>query len=182
MKRAFITIIVWIAALAALACEECGGPSIEAYIIDDGTPKTNIRCTPNGKIAMSVNPKIPYMVTLANPKNGWWEALTIYEPNEEFVEGEPIFLSGSSTGKYFIHNSMVGFETRTYGESHPLRAKPSSKGKVVCKLGPNSVLVHPIDLANDEEVGMWIKVKTDDGREGWIELEMICSNPLTTCP
>lgn len=165
--------------LMMLCCLTAAAQSgLWCYTIDDGTPQTNLRETPGGKVVMSFKPSIPYMVELADkPVNGWWRVLFIEEAHEDFVEGEPIKLHGSKKGTYWIHNSMVGFSTRNYGDTpYPLRATPSKKGKVAYTL-KTETFVHPVDFKGD-----WVKVKTGDGHQGWIESVMLCDNPLTTCP
>ncbi|MBO7609605.1 MAG: hypothetical protein J6S96_05340 [Muribaculaceae bacterium] len=152
----------------------CDDAELFAYLCDSSGTPTNIRCAPNGAVAMTINSKESYMLELSNPINGWWQLEAIYDPVEDDA-GIP--LHGSKTGKYYIHYSIVGFSTRNYGQDYYLREYPSENSKATFNFH-DEILVHPIEMTNG-----WVKVKTSDMKHtGWIESEMICNNPLTTCP
>jgi len=140
--------------------------------INDNNPPTNIRSAANGKVVMSLPDTCSYMIGLTSPKNGWWRVEWI-EAAEEATEIE---LKGSSSGTYWIHNSVVACSTRNYGNArYCLRDKPSKKGKATYWF-TDEQLVHPVSFN-----GYWVEVVLD-GHKGWIENEMLCDNPLTTCP
>ena len=169
-KRLFFLAIGLIAVLST-TCEES---VIFAYLCDESGTPANIRCAPNGAVAMTIDSKESYMLELSNPENGWWQLEAIYDPVEDDA-GIP--LRGSKTGKYFIHYSIVGFSTRNYGQDYFLREYPNEDSNITYRFH-DEILVHPL-----EAIEGWVKVKTYDMKHtGWIESEMICDNPLTTCP
>ena len=169
MKKLFLVALATIACLSAIAQKEIG-----AYISDDSGTPTNIRNAPGGQIVMSLPDTCSYMMTLSNPRNGWWRV----EDVECAENATDIPLVGSSKGEYWIHYSVVGFTTRNYGNQRLcLRAEPSKKSKAVHWL-VGETNVHPIDATKSTD---WVKVEAN-GHQGWIPSEMMCYNPLTTCP
>jgi SH3-like domain-containing protein len=161
--------------LVAVAAAQAGDNRLWAYI-DDKDSTTNLRNAPGGRVVAVVINNAAHEVVLDKPTNGWWQ---VYEVNNvENPDDTTNYLVGSDTGRYWIHSSVVGFDTRNYGTSTilPLRAKPSSDARVTHRMrGEHHV--SPIDVDGD-----WVKVRTADGHEGWLEQEWICPNPLTTCP
>ena len=141
-------------------------------MVIDPTP-TNVRQSPNGKIVMTLNNDCSYIVTLSEPVKGWWHLLSV-ENAEEAIDIE---LTGSTTGNYWIHYSVVSLATRNYGnERWCLRSNPREKSKAVYYFD-SEILLHPLQIK-----GEWIKVITSDGKHtGWIKEEQICYNPLTNC-
>lgn len=141
-------------------------------MITDSDAVTNVRSAPNGKVVMTLPDTCSYMLTLTEPSNGWWRV----EDIECAENATDIALQGSPTGKYWIHHSVVGASTRNYGNQRwCLRAKPSKKSKATYWF-TGEIVVHPLKMS-----GEWIKV-TINGHTGWIQSEMLCDNPLTTCP
>ena len=62
-----------------------------------------------------------------------------------------------------------------------IRTQPSRNAALV-KITEPSYLAE-IELRPLEIRGKWIKVVTTDKRyTGWMPIDRICSNPLTTCP
>lgn len=145
-----------------------------AFICDNDGDFTNLRSAPRGAVAMQLPTENTYIVDISNPLNGWWQVDFVAEATED----EPVELVGSSTGKYWIHNSVIALSSRNYGgERWCLRARPDGYSKAVYYYSEET-LFHPVDIKGD-----WIKVRTTDGlHTGWIELIDLCDNPLTTCP
>ena len=170
IRRLFL-IFFW---LTVSLTATCGDAYIFAHLCDySGTP-TNIRSAPGGAVVMTIDSKESYMFELSNPVNGWWQLDAIYDAVEDDA-GIP--LRGSKTGKYYIHYSIVGFTTRNYSQDYYLLESPDATSKVTYRFY-DEILVHPIEAKDD-----WVKVKTTDMKHtGWIKSEMICNNPLTTCP
>lgn len=169
VKRFLLFVMGLIVSLTA-TCDE----TIFAYLCDQSGTPTNIRCAPRGAVAMTVDSKESYMFELSNVVNGWWQVEAIYDAVEDDA-GIP--LHGSKTGKYYIHYSIVGFSTRNYSQDYYLLESPDATSKVTYRFY-DEILVHPIEAIDD-----WVKVKTTDMKHtGWIKSEMICNNPLTTCP
>jgi len=144
---------------------------VDAWV-NDNNPPTNIRSSANGAVVMSLPDTCSYMIGLSSPKNGWWRVEWI-EAAENAVE---ISLKGSPNGQYWIHYSVLGCSTRNYGNARwCLRDKPSKTGRPTYWFIDEQV-VKPISCK-----GEWVQVELN-GHKGWIEMEMLCSNPLTTCP
>ncbi len=167
MKRLLIIAIVLAGAVAAQA----GDLNMMAYVYD--TSPTNLRETPGGKVAYVLPTECHYVLTLDEVRNGWWSICWVNEVETDVAPR----LFGSSTGRYWIHYSVLGLETRNYGgRALQLRAKPSKSAKAVTTLRSSQV-VHPMDRS-----GEWVKVKTLSGKVGWLPEWELCDNPLTTCP
>ena len=149
-----------------------------AYICDNSGTPTNVRNAPNGKVVQKL-PDIDggYVVSLLEVKNKWWKVdpiIDIYGDEEE----DKVQLKGSKTG-YWIHYSVLGFGIAGDHEN-VLRETPSPKGKLI-KVEPSYLI--EIVLCPLEIRGKWIKVITSDNRyTGWMPINKICYNPLTTCP
>ena len=173
MKKFFLTTLMMVIVMSVFAQRSAG-----AYICDDSGTPTNIRNAPNGKVVKKL-PDIDggYVVSLLEVKNNWWRIdpiIDIYGDEED----ESVQLKGSKTG-YWIHYSVLGFGIAGDHEN-VLRVTPSSKGKVI-KVEPSylfEVTLRPLEIR-----GKWIKVITSDNRiTGWMPIDKICDNPLTTCP
>ena len=172
MKTRFFSLaIALVAAVAAMAMSP-----LQAFVADTDGPVTNIRSKPNGPIVMTLPTTSCYIVNLDGAKNGWWQISWVVD----CFEDEPIELKGSPTGKYWIHYSVLGLNTRNYGHQRwCLRKSPSSNSRAVYWFAQERQF-KPMDISRD---GDWVKVKTDDLRTtGWIEIWNLCDNPLTTCP
>lgn len=173
MKKIFLTILTMIITMSVYA--QTGA---SAYIFDEtGTP-TNVRNAPNGKLVQKL-PNIDggYVVSLLEVKNNWWKI----DPVVEIYGGEDedhVNLKGSTTG-YWVHYSVLAF-TIAGEQENVLRKTPSPRGKLL-KLTPSYLF--EVGLRPLEIQGEWIKVITTDKRyTGWMPIDRICDNPLTTCP
>ena len=150
--------------------------SLSVYVDDTtGTP-TNIRSAPNGKIVGSLSDTCIYMLDVKNPQNGWW----IIEENSIFGicdHGDNEFDFSKKCKAAYIHYSVLGFSTRNYGgQRFVLYSKPSDKS------AENYAFTEEIGLRPLDIKGDWVYVETYDKKHrGWIQLENICSNPLTNC-
>ena len=173
MKKLFLTTVMMVIALSVYAQTVA-----HAYIFDNSGTPTNVRNAPKGKVVQTL-PDIDggYGVTLLEVKNNWWRidpVIDIYgDEDEDFVQ-----LKGSNTG-YWVHYSVLGF-TIAGDYENVLRETPSPKGKPL-KLGFSYLVetgLRPLEIR-----GEWIKVITTDKRyTGWMPIDRICDNPLTTCP
>jgi hypothetical protein len=109
-------------------------------------------------------------------KNGWWKItpeLDTWGDDETTIP-----LKGSSTG-YWLHKSMLGFGISGDPEGC-LRVAPSNSAKAVKVLRSDyaDLVLEPLMIK-----GSWIKVVTKDKKyTGWMPIDRICYNPLTTCP
>ena len=172
MKKIFLTTLIMVFALSAYA-----QTSAFAYIFDKSGTPTNVRNAPSGKVVQKL-PDVDggYVVELLEVKNNWWRidpVIEIYGDEDRELE-----LQGSKTG-YWLHNSVIQFNIAGEHEN-VLRATPSPKGKPL-KIGVTYLMetgLRPLQIR-----GEWIKVETTDKRyTGWMPIDKICSNPLTTCP
>ena len=172
MKKIFLLLAIALVLPMAASAQKM----VPAFVMDSKGPVTNIRTAPNAKakVAMTLpTDKGSYELLLGEVKNGWWK---IEDNIYEAEENAEVKLHGSKTG-YWIHNSIVGFGIA--GEQDDaLYAKPSKKARMI-KVSPGDVLYfHPLEVR-----GNWVKVVSIDGRyTGWMLIDRICSNSLTTCP
>lgn len=153
----------------------------DAYICDTSGTPTNIRNVPNGKVVQTLEDVDGgYVVTLLESKNNWWKIAPEIEIYGDVEEGEELVnLKGSKTG-YWIHYSVLQF-TIAGERENVIRTKPSASAAIV-KITEPSYLAE-IELRPLEIQGGWIRVVTTDKRyTGWMPIDRICSNPLTTCP
>ena len=173
MKKMFLTSLIMVFTLSVYAQTSAG-----AYICDNSGTPTNVRNAPNGKVVHKL-PEIDggYVVTLLEVKNKWWKispVIDIYGDEED----DSVELKGSNTG-YWMHYSVLQFNIAGDHEN-VLRETPSTKGKPL-KFEPSylfEVGLRPLEIR-----GEWIKVVTTDNRyTGWMPIDKICDNPLTTCP
>jgi hypothetical protein len=173
MKKYIITSLILFVVMSVSA--QTGA---SAYICDNSGTPTNVRNAPNGKIVKKL-PDIDggYVVSLLEVRNKWWRidpVIDVYGGEEnEYVQ-----LNGSKTG-YWVHYSVLQFGIAGDHEN-VLRETPSPKGKPL-KVAPS--YLHEVGLCPLEIRGEWIKVITSDNRyTGWMPIDKICDNPLTTCP
>lgn len=173
MKKLILTTLTMVFALSVYA-----QTTASAYIYDNSGTPTNVRNAPNGKVVMKLsNQADGFEVTLLEVKGKWWRIdPTVWLCGD--VDEESLELKGSKTG-YWVHYSVLGFGIAGEQEN-VLRQTPSPKGKSL-NLKPFYLL--EVTLRPLEIRGEWIKVITSDNRHtGWMPIDRICSNPLTTCP
>lgn len=147
-----------------------------AYLSDDDpTGLTNIRNRPMGARVVQLPSDEIYSFVLTSPQDGWWKIVELWTIEDDMTDS----LTGSDTGEYWIHYSVLGIGTRNYGgECLYLRDAPNEEADVVYSFSEELVL-KPMDV--DAE-GDWVKVKVDGWDiVGWIEAEWLCSNPVTNC-
>ena len=172
MKKIFLTTLIMVLAMSAYA-----QTSAFAYIIDNSGTPTNVRNAPSGKVVQKL-PDVDggYVVELLEVKNNWWRIAPVIEIYGD--EDRELKLQGSKTG-YWLHNSVLQFGIAGEHEN-VLRAIPSPKGK---PLKINVTYLMETGLRPLQIRGKWIKVETTDKRyTGWMPIDKICCNPLTTCP
>ena len=171
IKRLILVFVVMFASFCVSAQK-----GLSVYIIGDesNTPAT-IHSAPNGEIVYTLPDTCIYMLGVKKPKNGWW----VVNGNSVFGMcdySENDFDFGDKCKTAYIHYSVIGFSTRNYGgQRMVLYSKPSEKSDEAYAFTDEIVLC-PLDVK-----GMWVYVETSDKHRGWIRLENICDNPLTTC-
>lgn len=147
---------------------------VEAYIIDNDGAVTNIRNAPKGKIVSKLSTDDDLVVTLLEAKGEWWKIDNEVEKYGD--DAKTITLKGSKTG-YWIHRSLLGF-TINGDPVGVIKVNPSTKAKSVKISNYPELMLTPIAIK-----GKWVKVvSTDKKYTGWMPIDRICSNPLTTCP
>lgn len=168
MKKILFFTLLLVTALTA------GAQSTLNAFLWDNDEMTNIRESPKGKVVMSLSADEPYVFELTTPSNGWWRVESFNNPANY---DEDTSLEGSSTGKYWIHYSVIAVSSRNYGgEDVYLRDAPDEDANFVAVFN-EEVILRPMDI-----VGDWVKVKLDNTEiVGWIEVEWLCGNPLSNC-
>ncbi len=156
-----------------------GKPIVDCYILSGGSA-ANVRRGPtvNSDVVARISPEESYTLILEKPTAGWWHILDdrIY-PAESEDDTDVLFLGGGQP--CWIHHSIVCIDfIFTDGKDVKLLAAPSYKADVTASIAPsNEKAVHPLDVSSD---GGWVKVVCGEA-SGWIRVENLCSNPLTTC-
>ncbi len=147
---------------------------IDAYIVDSDGPVTNIRNSPKGKVVATLSTDDNIVVSLLEVKGKWWKIdKTVLKMGDDEKE---ITLKGSKTG-YWIHRSLLGF-TINGDPTGVIKVSPSKKAKSVKISNYPDLLLNPVAVK-----GKWVKVLSSDGKYiGWMPIDRICDNPLTTCP
>jgi len=170
MRKLFI-----IALMLAVTFTAYAQSDVYAYIVDKtGTP-TNVRNAPGGKVVQQLDPDVNYVVNLLSAENNWFCIDPLVEIYGE-EKDEELHLKGSTSG-YWIHNSLLRF-TAVGDPTDCLRSRPSWKSKAIKLSDVTEISFRPIAIK-----GSWVKVVTSNGRyTGWMHVNRICYNPLTTCP
>ena len=168
MKNLLFLTVMFATAFAAGAQDQ-----FSAFLSDDDTI-ANICNRPSGEAVITLSGEELYMFDLVTPCDGWWRVVSFCNPENY---DEDTSLEGSDTDEYWIHYSLLGIYTRNYGgETLHLRSAPDEEADVVASFN-EEMLFRPMDMQGD-----WVKVKLDNTDiVGWIEVEWLCSNPLTNC-
>ena len=171
MKKILLMALFAIASISAFSQNP-----VTVCISDNTGSPTNVRNAPNGKIVYQIPQDLSCTVDIISVKNGWWKITP--EVDTWGDDETTILLKGSSTG-YWLHKSMLGFAISGDSEGC-LRVAPSNSAKAVKVLRSDyaDLVLEPLMIK-----GSWIKVVTKDKKyTGWMPIDRICYNPLTTCP
>lgn len=163
-----------LAMLCVLTLSSSAQITMSAYISEEASIEmTNILNKPMGATVLRLPTDGIYIVNLTSPQDGWWKIMELWTVEDDATA----LLTGSDTGEYWIHYSVLGVGTRNYGgQCLVLRDAPSEDANVVYGFTDELELM-PMDVDGD-----WVKVKVDGyDIEGWIEAEWLCSNPVTNC-
>ncbi|MCQ2252443.1 MAG: hypothetical protein MJZ61_03215 [Bacteroidales bacterium] len=146
---------------------------ISVILIDNDGEFTNVRNAPSGAIVDKIPTSHTVDFVVDKVENGWFRiAGGVYYDYD--IQEDSTLLKKSVTG-HWVHSSTIGFYTRNYGGTKMnFYTAPSLKSKVAFTINEESA-VHPLEFRNG-----WVKVKCK-GKIGWIQLESLCSNPLTNC-
>lgn len=152
---------------------DCIG-EVNVFLNDPDQSGTNIRNAPNGKVIYKLvrtEENFEYFITCTESKEGWFKI----QPEITSLES-PVIIDSEEC---WIHGSVLGAGTRNYGNQVIEVYSDADKSKVVNKI-KQEVALSFLDLCKN-----MVKVKWKDGngkmQEGWIDVEWVCGNPLTTC-
>uniref|UniRef100_UPI00259A829A SH3 domain-containing protein n=1 Tax=Carboxylicivirga marina TaxID=2800988 RepID=UPI00259A829A len=155
----------------SLSSQTCEKSRIESFLNDPDTTGTNLRNSPNGEIIYVIknNMEMELIVTfeIIDSQDNWLFIKTTYNGNQPEKRG-------------WIYGGLVSVNTRNYeGQNINLYSKPNkiSSVKNILK-GERTVSI--IDVC-----GQWayVRFRDESGNsiEGWLEPEMQCGSPYTTC-
>lgn len=149
--------------------------TLRVYVADPSGTPTNVRDKPKGKIVGSLKPGDDFIVWLIRCEASGW---CLIEGVDTVDAGEVGLRSPS--GELWMHSSILGFTTRNYGgQSLTLRAAPGPTARPVVTFRGEKAM-RPLGLSED---GEWVKAVTlDKKHQGWLPMEWVCGNPVTTCP
>ncbi|MDO4692329.1 MAG: hypothetical protein Q4A64_05610 [Porphyromonadaceae bacterium] len=149
---------------------------IAVFIHDTTAGDTNIRSTPNGPVVRRLERGGAYMLVICDNQKGWWRIWSnrISAYIDDF-EGDIV---ANPDGESWIHYSVIAASTRNYsGQTLSLRDQPSDQARAVYSFA-EEIFLRPLEVQ-----GEWVKAQTVDKKhQGWIRLEWLCGNALTTCP
>lgn len=151
--------------------------AFEAYLSDSNGDYTNVRKEPNGEILTRIPTSKEMQFSLLSKGNGWWSILSYWDPSADET-GENSTYDSLVGG--VVHYSCLGVSTRNFGnQGCVLRKEPKKDSRGVFRF-MDEMLLRPKMISDDLD---WVFVETTDKRHsGWIEREMLCGNPVTTCP
>lgn len=154
--------------------------TMSAYIGDPNDTYTNIRTAPSGNVAFRLPTDDMYLAELSECKNGWWHIESItHIIFDDYSSEKPIVLpqTGVWVHTSCISTDMSGDGTRAYS----LYSAPN-KGASIIKRYPGGTeegfIAGILDLSADKK---FVKIKTNDGKIGWVTRDMLCCNPYSTC-
>ncbi len=165
------------AAGAALCCAAGVALAQEAalrvYVSDPTGTATNVRAAPSGAVLGTLDVKGDYSATLHGCEKGWCRISDITAA----ADGAAPHLKYNAGGQW-LHTSVLAFSTRNYGgQKLVLRAKPGENAAPVFSFTDERVL-RPLDVR-----GHWVQAETlDKKHRGWLDVEWVCGNPVSTCP
>ena len=153
MKKILIMTLFAVVSLAAYSQN-----SVTVCVVDRSGSPTNIRNAPNGKVVYQMTDSEFCTVDIVSVKNGWWKITPEVEMWGD--DEKTIPLKGSTTG-YWIHTPSKG-----------------AKAVKIALSDYAELYFEPLLIK-----GSWIKVMSKNKKyTGWMPIDRICSNPLTTCP
>lgn len=147
---------------------------IRGYITDPDE-YSNLRKSPGGEVAIKIpveNKEYGYatIITAKTSKNGWLQLKSADGIANQDVEG--LWISGS----------IVGTSLRNYdGSPVNLYVQPDKSSEIA---GTIKDPEKEMQISGCCEGWIYVKGINNDGTsfEGWLEPEMQCPNPVTTCP
>lgn len=124
----------------------------------------NLRDGPNGTIIKTLErPEYGYIFSIVRGENDWFRVLKIDTVDDGEIK--------MTQGVLWIHSSVIGI--RTNWDASILDAP--KKGKQM-GLVPADTDLRILDLKSGR-----VKIEYQ-GKIGWVDAQMLCGNPVTTCP
>ncbi|KAA2218814.1 hypothetical protein [Maribacter flavus] len=137
---------------------------LEAFNMDSDPNGINLRDSPNGTIIKTLKPpEYGYIFSIVRGENGWFRVLKINTVDDGELK--------MSQGILWIHSSVIGIRAN---RDAPILDTPQT-GKQI-GLIPSDKEIKIMDLHRD-----WVKVEYQ-GIIGWVDSELLCGYPVSTCP
>lgn len=143
--------------------QDCQIQPFDVALADASRSDTNVRDQPNGSIILKLSALDEFVLHVIDYKDDW---LKINKVSSVYNGYEISQLEG------WIHQSTVGFWTRKKIDLLTTPVNGDSVGVIEVENGPVKIK----DICDS-----WIKIEFN-GLIGWVELEWLCGNPVTTCP
>lgn len=164
-KIAFLFIMMFVFAIE-------GFSQVGIYVRDNDS-YTNLRSKPSGSVVATAHDGDMFQVDRC--EKGWFHIASIYYTD---CDGEDAKLPRGN--EYWIHSSVIGVTWVNDGNvNFTLYSTPSTSGKVVARgkgVSSSNWITRITDLK-----GSWVKVRLQNGKEGWVKSNLLCGNSLTTC-
>lgn len=148
--------------------------SLNAWVDDpDEKSPTNVRNSPGGKVVLKLEHDDSFMVTIIGQRDGWFEITDVVSFNSE------LDLPHESM---WIHPSVLAASTRNYDPNQKLEVyrHPEANPEFI-----TDQLVGETYIRLSEYYYDFVHIQYEvEGikKDGWIKAELICGNPVTTCP
>lgn len=151
----------------------------DLYISDTDGAYTNVRNAPSGTVVKQLPTSATFALTVVACRNGWFR---IDKSSLECMDLTPAQAAKYSLknvkGECWVHGSVLGCTTMGDGSLRgQLRVNPTASSARVKTRTNDWTLLRPVEMR-----GKWLKVQTSNKKiSGWLPIEEICSNPVTTC-
>jgi len=150
---------------------------VNGFLIDPDTTGTYIRNAPKGEVIDTIYRSEPYTgIEVALGDGKWLQVSRVFDYDETDYT--------ASRGGW-IFGQLVGVDTRNYGGAIlKLYGEPTKGSDIVSVIPGEMIYAHSPMIMDCCEDWAYIYVRDTLGNEyeGWLEPEMQCSNPVTTCP
>ena len=157
--------LLYLCLITSVFCkaQDCDFLPFYVALDDSSGSNTNVRDEPNGAIVLQLNKEDLFVLRVVDYKNDWLKIDAV----SSIYNGYDI-----SNIEAWINKSLVSMWTR---KKITLLDKP----KIGTILGFIEGENGPVNLT--DICGKWAKI-TFKNLSGWVELELLCGNPVTTCP
>lgn len=146
-----------------ICAQVCTFSPFNVALSDDSGSDTNIRNEPNGDIVLKLNKIDEFVLHATDYKDGWFKINYISSVHYGY---DITNLNG------WTHQSTIGLWTRKKINLLDVPETGTSLGSIDGENGPVKIK----DICSN-----WAKIEFE-GLSGWVEIEWLCGNPVTTCP